>query len=102
MSALFLPKQHKVVSGHTVLSNSNIASVSGEIQHAIRALQDAQGSSRILLLIDQLDLLMAAGGDQIHAVELGEMVMGLREVCYGSAMAKESKELTKPRMCMQL
>jgi len=34
----------------------------------------------VVLVIDQLDLLLAAGGDQIGAVAIGEMLMGLREV----------------------
>jgi len=32
------------------------------------------------LIIDQLDLMLAAGGEQIRAVNIGEMLTGLQEV----------------------
>ncbi len=69
--------------GSVVLGNSALASVTATIQEAIRGLQDARGSRKILLVVDQFDLLMAAGGDQIRAVDLSGMLMSLREV--GSA-----------------
>jgi elongator complex protein 6 len=40
----------------------------------------SQAGNKVLVVIDQFDLLLAAGGDGINAVSLGEMVMGLREV----------------------
>ncbi len=79
--------QHPLL-GSVILSNSALASVRREIQGAIRELQEAQGPCKILLVIDQLDLLLAAGGDQIRAAEIGEMLMDLREVRFWSTKLK--------------
>jgi elongator complex protein 6 len=64
------------------LSSPDLAIVSGEIQNVIRSLKDANGEGNVVLVIDQLDLLLAAGGDHVGAVDLGEMLIGLREVLY--------------------
>lgn len=64
--------------GERVLSSSSLSSVSGEIEEAIHGLQ-ADGA-KVTLVIDQLDLLLAAGGDQITAVGVGEMLTALQEV----------------------
>lgn len=63
-----------------VLSNPGLQIVSQEIQNAANTLRDAQGDAKVLLVVDQLDLLLAAGGDAFGVVALGEIVMGLREV----------------------
>lgn len=57
-------------------------SISGEIQQAIELLkcQTQDGASRVLLVVDQLDLLLATGDEHIGAVEIGEMLVELREV----------------------
>jgi elongator complex protein 6 len=84
LSGLFLPKQQMAMagkSGEKILSNPAFTSVSEEIQDVIQTLKDGQEGRKIVLVIDQLDLLLATGGDQIGAVGLGEMLMGLREVC---------------------
>jgi elongator complex protein 6 len=84
LSGLFLPKQQKSLSGsggERILSKSDLTSVSEEIRQAIEGLKGGQDSSgRVLLVIDQVDLLLAAGGNQVTAIGLGEMLMGLREV----------------------
>jgi elongator complex protein 6 len=83
LSGLFLPKQQMAMvgkSGEKILSNPALTSVSEEIRDAIQTLKDGQQGHKIVLVIDQLDLLLASGGDQIGAVGLGEMLMGLREV----------------------
>jgi elongator complex protein 6 len=51
-----------------------------EIQRSIHTLKEAVGGEKIVLIIDQLDLILAAGGDQIRAVNIGEMLIGLQEV----------------------
>jgi elongator complex protein 6 len=83
LSGLFLPKQLRAVPGRVgekTLSDPNLASVSGEVQNAAQALRNSEGTGKIILVIDQLDLLLAAGGDQIGSVSLGDMLMSLREV----------------------
>lgn len=84
MSGLFLPKQKAVPvkARETTLGSPDFASVSGEILRACQALQDAEGAGKLLLVVDQLDLLLAAGGDQIGAVNVSEMLMGFREVSH--------------------
>jgi elongator complex protein 6 len=83
LSGLFLPKQLRTAPGRVgekALSDPSLASVSREIQSAIQVLRDSEGAGKIVLVIDQLDLLLAAGGDQIGSVALGDILMSLREV----------------------
>lgn len=82
LSGLFLPKQQKPLpgrGGEKILSKSDLTSVSKEIRRVVETLKDEGG--KVLLVIDQIDLLLAAGDDQVTAIGMGEMMMGLREVC---------------------
>lgn len=82
LSGLFLPKQQKSLprrGGEKILSKSDLISVSEEIRRVVETLK-AEGG-KVLLVIDQIDLLLAAGDDQVSAISLDEMLMGLREVC---------------------
>jgi len=79
LGGLFLPKA-SAGRGDKVLSSPELVAVSREIQRNVQSLMDAEGGSKVILVIDQLDLLLAAGGDQIHTVDVGDMLMGLREV----------------------
>lgn len=81
LTGLFLPKLSSSRGGEETLSSPELTAVSGEVQRTIQSLKDAEGGGNIVLVIDQLDLLLAAGGDQVGAVNLGEMLIGLREVC---------------------
>ena len=84
LSGLFLSNSQQPMlgkSGEKILRNSALASVSEEIQNAIQTLNTGQEREKVVLIVDQLDLLLAAGGDQIGTVELGELLMALREVC---------------------
>lgn len=87
LSGLFLSRQGKPTVGRTdekVLINPGLASLSQEIHAAVQALKTSQGGKKVLLVIDQLDLLLAAGGDEVGAVSLGEMLLELREVRLGN------------------
>ncbi len=81
LSELFVPKHGKpaVQRDEKVLNNPSLASVFDVINAAIQSLKNSHGE-RILLVFDQLDLLLAAGGQSINAVNIGEMLTGLREV----------------------
>jgi elongator complex protein 6 len=83
LSGLYLPTRKHLpqTGGQKLLSHPNSTAVSGEIQQAIQSLSAQDDASRVLLIIDQLDLLLATGGEQVGAVEIGEMLLGLREVC---------------------
>lgn len=80
LSGLFLPKTSTGGGEKHILSSPELEPVSGEIWRTIQSLKNV-GGGKVVLMIDQLDLLLAAGGDQIGAVKLGEMLTGLREVC---------------------
>jgi elongator complex protein 6 len=87
LSGLFLPKQLRAAPGRVegkILSDPSLASVSREVQNTIQALKNSEGAGKIILVVDQLDLLLAAGGDQIGSVSLGDMLMSLREVRHHS------------------
>ena len=81
LTGLFLPKTSAARAGENVLSSLDLAAVSQEIQRSIQNLKNDQGGGGdVLLVIDQIDLMLAVGGDQTGAVTLGDMLMGLREV----------------------
>ncbi len=85
LSGLFLPRQNLAPTrrvGEKLLSNPSLASVSEEIHGAIQTLKNSQGSGKVLLVIDQLDILLAARGDQGGTADFEEMWMGFREVCH--------------------
>lgn len=82
MSGLFLPRQGKASSakaGNLNLTNPGLANVCEALQNAVKTLKGTQ-ETKIVLIMDQLDLLLAAGGDGIGAVGVGETLMSLREV----------------------
>lgn len=83
LSGLFLPKQQRPAldPGETVLSNPGLTQVSKAILEAIQRVKGPSGAKgNVLLVIDQPDLLLAAGGDQVGPVDLEGMLAGLREV----------------------
>ena len=83
LSGLFLPKPLRVAPGRVgekILSDPSLASVSRGVQNAIQTLRNSEGAGKIILVVDQLDLLLAAGGDQTGSVGLEDMLMSLREV----------------------
>lgn len=81
LSGLFTPKQRSSTAkaGYQVLSSSELASISSHVSAAIEELQSTGG--KVLLVVDQIDLLLAAGGSSVGAVELGEILLNWREVC---------------------
>lgn len=81
LSGLYLPTQAgHARDGQRVLSSPSPKVVSAEIQQAIESLNSKDDSSRVLLVIDQLDLLLATEGERIGSVEVGELLLELREV----------------------
>ncbi|CAL3968041.1 hypothetical protein PZA11_006916 [Diplocarpon coronariae] len=90
LSGMFLPRRNTAATtriGEKVLVSQNLESVSSEIQDAIRELKDSQGSGKVLMVIDQLDFLLAAGGEQVGVVEIGEMLLGLREITHATVIS---------------
>jgi elongator complex protein 6 len=83
LSGTFLPRQGKAISakaGNVTLTNPSLVNVFEALQNAVKTLRNTQ-SAKILLVVDQLDLLLATDGDAVGAVEMGELLMSLREVC---------------------
>jgi elongator complex protein 6 len=82
LSGLFLPSQGKAATTKEarVLNSPRLSSVSEEIKGAIQTLKNSEGGGRVFLIIDQLDLLLAAGGADIGPVDLQNMLVELQEV----------------------
>lgn len=84
LTGLFLPAQQKasVKTTEKVLTNPGLSAVLGLISNSIQSLKASPGSGeKVLLIVDQPDLLLATVGD-IGPTNLGDMLLGLREVCH--------------------
>ena len=83
-------------AGEKVLTDSRLESISKEISSSIESLDGGQGDGlgKVVLVIDQLDLLLAAGGEDVTPTGVGEMLLGLREVRLLSFLVKASFVLT--------
>lgn len=93
LSGLFLPGggAKKAPEGWTVtLGSGKIAdvrrSLNAIVDEVVRAAKDGgKGEGRVVLVVDQLDLLLAAGeGNGLEGVAVREMMLELREVCLPS------------------
>jgi len=81
LSELFLPKQNQIPGRgeDKILVNAGLQDVSKQILASIQQLKGPGDGGKVLLVIDQLDLLLAAGGEGVDAVGMGNMLMVLRE-----------------------
>jgi hypothetical protein len=50
------------------------------IRNAIRSLQSYSSGGKAVLIIDQLDLLLALSGEELSPVQLSDILLDLREV----------------------
>jgi hypothetical protein len=50
------------------------------IRNAIRSLQSYSSGGKTVLIIDQLDLLLALSGEELSPVQLSDILLDLREV----------------------
>lgn len=85
LSGLFLPGQGSEKDGEVVLRSAEPARVYEDILGAVQSLQsgeDGRRSGKVVLIVDALDLLLATAGANTSSVELGDMLMDLREVRY--------------------
>lgn len=88
LSELYLPsslakqmtsaKQDGII---TLRDGMNISGIKDGIMSAIRTVQTS-GTAKVVLIVDQLDLLLAAGGDAVSVAAVEDMLMELREVCF--------------------
>ena len=81
LSGLFMPKTPNSSRGERILVKSDLSSVYEAMRQALEGLKGSQEEGKILLVIDQVDLLLAAGGDEVTVNGVAEMLMALREVC---------------------
>jgi hypothetical protein len=66
------------VADANILQSSDVPSIHATIKKAIKSLQG--GGGKVVLVIDQLDLLVATSADEAITVALGDMLMDLRQV----------------------
>ncbi|KAK0111401.1 hypothetical protein ONS95_001762 [Cadophora gregata] len=89
IGGLFLPRQSSALArrgGERVITKPGLETITRDIQESIEALQGPQGTGKVLLVIDQLDLLLAAGGEELGTVQVEEMLMDLRENVHATIM----------------
>ena len=80
LSGMFIPKQKFTTKvGEKILTDPALTHVSEQIEKSIHML--SEGGGKVVLVIDQLDFLLAAGGEQVSVGGLNDMLLGLREVC---------------------
>jgi hypothetical protein len=86
LSNLYLPQFSKALptkQGETILKSPDLTRVFEDILGAVEGLRskgDGGATGKVVLIIDSLDLLLATAGKDANPVELGDMVMDLREV----------------------
>lgn len=103
LSGLFLPKQNPISDREKdkILVSAGLQDVSKQILASVQQLKGPEDGGKVLLVIDQLDLLLAASGEGVDAVGTGNMLMGLREVSTLHFTDIEKFMLMINRMCMQ-
>ncbi|KAH8802683.1 hypothetical protein F5884DRAFT_903322 [Xylogone sp. PMI_703] len=97
LSGLFQPQGRTGVlekGKGTVLASTDPQALLKDIERAIQQLRSSssQNEGKILLVIDQLDLLLAAGGDAITPASLGDLLMSLREQVHATVLTLSADE----------
>lgn len=80
LSGLFLgrTKSRMGTGGANTLQSDELENIRSSLKSTVHALQADGG--KVVLVIDQLDLLLATSGDKMSIVALGDMLMDLRLV----------------------
>jgi len=89
LSGLFLPGGGKEKVGEVVLRSHELESVAREIQGAIQRLR-TMANENVVLIIDGVDSLLAAGGDDINAINLEAMFLRLQEDVHSTIITLSS------------
>lgn len=63
-----------------MLQSTDLSALTKAITTTIQQLKGREPQGKVLLVIDQLDLLLAAGGEAIKPGDLGDLLLTLREV----------------------
>lgn len=77
LTGLFSPKPTSV-GGEISLSGLQLDDIASQIGKALAGLK----TTKRVLIIDQIDTLLAVGGDKIDALGIQNLVLSLREVSY--------------------
>jgi elongator complex protein 6 len=86
LSSLYLPVQTQAAAGkpgEVVLQSPKLAKVGEGILSVVQSLHssgDSQGTGKVMLIIDALDLLLATSGNDASPVGMEDMLMDLQEV----------------------
>jgi elongator complex protein 6 len=83
LSGLYLPHLGPPTStseAHNTLRSADLASIQSQIQEALRTSKANNDNGKVILVIDQLDLLLATSCDKISAVAISNMLLELRQV----------------------
>lgn len=91
LSRLFLAGAKPAAAGGgaarqvTYLESPRLADIA-RVLHAVLEAQTAQGQAKVILVLDQPDVLLAAAGpgDGVSSTGLREVVLDLREACLAS------------------
>lgn len=95
LSSLYLPSQppprnktpqHGLTANTTILTSPALSKISEEILSAIKGLKSGD-DGKVVLIIDGLDLVLAAGGEAVTVGEIEDLVMDVREEVYATIMA---------------
>ncbi|KAL3420057.1 hypothetical protein PVAG01_08556 [Phlyctema vagabunda] len=82
LSGLFVPKQPKdclAADSNRVLQNTELEAIQAQILDSMNTVNERATGAKTLLIVDQLDVMMALKSEKIHAVNLGELLMCLQE-----------------------
>ncbi|KAI0886103.1 uncharacterized protein GGS22DRAFT_159895 [Annulohypoxylon maeteangense] len=69
----------EITSGKKVLSGITLQLLNKELGDAISSVQRSSSEQKTVLIIDHLDLLLAASGGEVSSPGLQEMLLGIRE-----------------------
>jgi elongator complex protein 6 len=95
LGELCLPKHQKqmgLISKEKpgVISSPSLVSALDSIRNSIRALGTAAAGGKTLLIVDQLDLLLATSGDDIGPVQVENALLALRQVSLDFSEAEDT------------
>ncbi|KAI1370699.1 hypothetical protein F4677DRAFT_457643 [Hypoxylon crocopeplum] len=78
--------------GRKVLSTTVLQQLGKELEDAVAQAQRSSPGRRTVLIADQLDLLLAASGDEISSQTLREMLLNIREKVHSSIITVSADE----------
>lgn len=86
LSELYLePAKSKAgTRGATAIRGTELGNIHNTVKNTLKELQ--AGSGKVVLVIDQLDLLLATSGDRLDTVALGDKLMDWRLVCNSKSL----------------